>query len=330
MFNTATASGGSPLRRFISLQEETLVVLGPRRIPPLPCPASNTDTAISIVTAVGFGTLESPDYLEAVQKLRPDIVLGMGDVAYGSKASQRRLERMGDRTLAWAKELITETADEGSESPAAVFFAPILPIEPTQQEYYLADLENELQEHLSGLVLYEAGSVPAIPATLNHLPRLLIDELDTPHKLLDAISLGIDIFAIPFIYAATDAGIALDFVFPPPVQLNEAKELLPLGIDMWSSSHAVHLAPLRSGCPCFTCTNHHRAYLQHLLGAKEMLGWVLLQLHNHHIMDGFFAGVRLCIHESTLNLNKKLFRETYELELPAKTGQGPRYISYTF
>lgn len=304
-----------------------LLILGPRRIPPLPCPASNSNNAISIATAVGFRALESKDFTAAVQKLKPDIVLGMGDVASGSKVSQRRLERMSDRTLAWTKELMEAINDEDSGSPATLMFAPILPIEPNQQAFYLADLENELQTHLSGFVLYEMGSAVAVPEALNHLPRLLIGELRSPHKLLDAISLGIDLFVVSFISTATDAGIALDFIFPPPLPLNGPREPLQLGIDMWSPVHAIDLSSLRLGCQCYTCTNHHRAYLQHLLGAKEMLGWVLLQLHNHHIVNEFFTGVRRSILERTFDAKRKQFTIVYQSELPAKTGQGPRYVS---
>lgn len=326
MFNTPASPHVSPLKRFIALQQDKLLVLGPRRIPPLPCPASNSNTAISIATAVGFRALESKYYAEAVQKLKPDIVLGMGDVAPGSKASQRRLERMGDRTLAWTKELMDEINDEVPGSPTTLMFAPILPIESNQQAFYLADLENELQRHLSGLLLYEMGSAVAVPESLNHLPRLLIGELGSPHELLDAISLGIDLFVVPFVSAATDAGIALDFAFPPPMDSDALKEPLHLGVDMWSPVHAMDLSSLKLGCQCYTCMHHHRAYLQHLLGAKEMLGWVLLQLHNHHILNEFFAGVRRSILERTFDEKRKHFTTVYKSELPAKTGQGPRYV----
>lgn len=279
---------------------------------------------------MGFRTLESKDYAEAVRKLKPDIILGIGDVAPGIKPSQRRLERMGDRTLAWTKELLDDIDDGDSGSPATLMFAPILPIESNQQAFYLANLENELQKQLSGLVLYEMGSAVAVPESLNYLPRLLLGELGSPQKLLEAISLGIDLFVVPFISAATDAGIALDFAFPPPVHLDGQKEPLHLGIDMWSPIHAMDLSPLKLGCQCYTCTNHHRAYLLHLLGAKEMLGWVLLQLHNHHIVNEFFTGVRRSIIERTFEDKRKHFTIVYKSELPAKTGQGPRYVSDPF
>lgn len=324
MFHAPALLDESPLRRFISLQRDTLLILGSRRIPPLPCPASNTNSAISIVTAMGFGSLESSDYVKAVRKLQPDILLGMGDVIIGQKVGSKRMEKMGDRTLAWIKEMVVGISDEGEGLNRTALFAPILPIESEQQSYYLDDLQDELQEHLAGLVLYEARSILAIPKNLINLPRLLIGEPESPHKVLDGIWLGIDMFSVPFIYTATDAGIALDFSFPPK-QATKANDLIPLGVDMWSPVHAVDLSPLRMGCQCYTCTSHHRAYVQHLLGAKEMLAWVLLQLHNHQVMDDFFTGVRRSLDEGSFDHDKTIFAKMYENGLPAKTGQGPRY-----
>ena len=317
----------SPLQKFIALQQDALLILGPRRIPPLPSPVPNTYTGISILTAVGFGMLESEDYAEAVEKLQPDIVIGLGDIVYGQKPGVKRLEIMGDRTLAWTEELVSELTDEDSRASETAFFAPILPIELGQQNHYLDALKDELRGNVSGLVMYDGGFVEAIPKELHHLPRLSLAEPNSPQRLLDEISLGIDIFAISFVGAATDAGIALDFSFPAE-QGSALHEIRSLGIDMWSIAHATDLSPLRPDCGCYACKNHHRAYLQHLLSAKEMLGWVLLQLHNHHVIDEFFAGVRHCIANGSFDGERTRFGKLYEETLPAKTGQGPRYVDF--
>lgn len=303
-------------------------MLGPRRIPALPCPVANTFYAMSIVTSVGFGTLESTDYVEAVQKLRPDIVLGMSDIVE-HKPGIKRIEKMGDRTQAWLKDLIEGVVDQENGALETAIFAAILPIETEQQSYYLQALQDDYYGNISGLVLHDAGSVASVPATLRQLPRLCTADLGSPHKLLDAISYGIDLFTIPFVGQATDAGIALAFSVPAQ-DLPSASKPLPLGLDMWSASYARDISPLCKDCDCFTCSNHHRAYLQHLLSAKEMLGWVLLQLHNHHIMDAFFEGVREAIRENRFGEARRTFRETYEADLPAKSGQGPRVRGYQF
>ena len=313
VFNCPAPADESPLRKFIAVHEEALLILGTRRIPPLPCPASSTSRAISIVTSLGFGKLECTEYVEAIQELRPDIVVAMGDVLFGHKPGVKRKESMGDRTLAWLEELISAMKDEDG-APRTALFAPILPVEAEQQTYYLDALQDELRAAVSGLALYDFASIDTIPENLRGLPRLSLADANSPHRLLDAVALGFDVFTIPFISDATDAGIALDFTFPAHCDAkNEGR--LPLGIDMWSSTFASDISPHLGDCQCYTCTNHHRAFVHHLLDAKEMLGWVLLQLHNHHIVDEFFVGARSSIKTGSFEGDRVRFLKTYATEV---------------
>jgi tRNA-guanine family transglycosylase len=50
--------------------------------------------------------------------------------------------------------------------------------------------------------------------------------------------------------------------------------------------------PILPGCPCYTCQNHNRAYIHHLLQCHEMLASVLLETHNLHRALLFFAALR--------------------------------------
>ena len=266
--------------------------------------------------------MDSTEYAEAVQLLKPDIVLSLADVVE-KRPGLKRLEKMGDRTQAWLKDLIAaiEDVEEGDAKPA--LFAPILPIEAEQQSYYLDALADDFSKNISGLVLYNSSSVLAVPESLVQMPRILTADIRSPHEILDAVAVGIDIFTLPFIGAATDAGIALDFFFSTELDdtLSQAR---PLGIDVWLVSHATNTNPLQKNCDCYTCTNHHRAYVQHLLSAKEMLGWTLLQIHNYHVVDRFFASIRQRLRDGSFDEGREVFSRSYELKLPGKTGQGPR------
>ena len=290
----------------------------------MPCPASSTSGAISIVTSLGFGKLEHTDYVEAVQKLRPDIILGMGDVLFGLKPGVKRKDLMGDRTLAWVKEMISAMENQEDGTPRTALFAPILPIEVEQQTYYLDALQDELRDSVSGLVLYDTTTVDAVPENLRDLPRLSLGDATSPNNLLDAMALGIDVFTIPFINDSTDAGIALNFSFPA-VRDPNLEGRLPLGVDMWSSTFAHDISPLLTDCQCYTCKNHHRAFVQHLLNAKEMLGWVLLQLHNHHIIEEFFAGARDSIHGGSFKSDRIMFEKSYAAEVRRFRNDSPSF-----
>ncbi|KZF20314.1 tRNA-guanine transglycosylase family protein [Xylona heveae TC161] len=326
----------SALRQFTSLGQNTTMIMGARRIDPIACPAANSNSAVSILTSVGFRQLESEDYAEAARKLQPDIVIGLADIVFGQKPGLKRMQKMGDRTGWWMEHLVaacseqpemSEHKQKHNKKPA--IFAPVLPMSQGQQHFYLNQLEEELRGHIAGLTLYDPTSVTEIPPGLASLPRMSLDGPKSPSDILYRISLGIDLFAIPFICEATDAGIALDFTFPAPkgVATSEPKQL---GTDMWSSEFAGDISPLQDGCTCYTCTRHHKAYIQHLLVAKEMLGWTLLQIHNERVMNEFFAGIRATIAEDTFETERKIFENAYHSELPEKTGQGPRVRGYQF
>jgi queuine tRNA-ribosyltransferase len=61
-----------------------------------------------------------------------------------------------------------------------------------------------------------------------------------------------------------------------------------------------------------------------------MLGWALLQIHNHHILSEFFSSIRNSIKSGTFDADCEEFSKVYESELPEKTGQGPRVRGYHF
>lgn len=308
-------------------------MLGARRIAPVVAPAANpnTNASIAVSTAVGFRTLKAEDYAQAAERLRPDVVVALGDVPFGRALGSKRVEKGTDRMIEWMQRHVALRKERGGGEGR--LFAPLLPVACGSQQFYVECLMEELKGEVDGLAVYNEESLEDLPEGLQRLPRLAFLETETPHQILKQVGLGCDVLTVPFIGAATDAGIALDFSLPAP-DLNQhdygAVSPLPLGIDMWLPDHATDLSPLAKDCKCYTCTNHHRAYLQHLLVAKEMLGWILLQIHNHHTVDLFFKSIRDSIADGTFDEETRRFERAYEAKLPEKTGQGPRVRGYQF
>lgn len=327
--------GSSPLRRFIALPEDTLLVLGARRTPPvIPPPAtSNTDDTVSVCTAVGFRALKAEDYADASENLKPDIIVALGDIPYGRALGSKRVEKATDRSIAWLQDHVSLRNTTDRSPASSHLFASLLPVSCVNQQFYIEALSQDLAKEIHGLAIYDLAPLEDLPKGLHDLPRLAFLEPSTPGKVLQHISLGIDVLTLPFVAASTDAGIALDFAFPVPEMSNgDLKVTQPrlLGTDMWLSDHATDLDPMVQHCQCYACVNHHKAYVQHLLAAKEMLGWVLLQIHNHHVIDRFFSGIRQSIADGTFESDVRKFEQTYESQLPEKTGQGPRVRGYHF
>ncbi|KAH6626066.1 tRNA-guanine(15) transglycosylase-like protein [Chaetomium sp. MPI-SDFR-AT-0129] len=307
------------LHAFTAMPRSVTTVLAARRLPAVPAPSGNTNKSISVFTSTGFQAVTTQDYLSAVAALSPDIAIPLADLTHSTDTpSSKRALRMAERTDEWIVEWFASLQTRGRTSTTTTAtFAPILPVPyPIQWEYISRLAEDYVPTgQLAGLAVHNPDVLRDVaehyPALLP-LPRLSLSTPPTPHHILRQISRGgIDLFTIPFINALSDAGLALSFTFPPPPLTSETQPQpttttatttttttkttrLPLAIDLSDPVHASSLAPLTSlsACPCYACTAHHRAYVHHLLHAREMLGWTLLQIHNHAVVASFFQGVR--------------------------------------
>ncbi|MDP6591151.1 MAG: tRNA guanosine(34) transglycosylase Tgt [Alphaproteobacteria bacterium] len=66
-------------------------------------------------------------------------------------------------------------------------------------------------------------------------------------------------------------------------------------INLRNARHAADQRPLDGDCACGTCVNYSRAYLHHLFRCEEMLGPILLTLHNLGFYQTLMAGLRAAI-----------------------------------
>lgn len=332
VFKTPYQEGSSRLQTFTSFPRDITTILAARRCPAVTPPGGNTSKTISIFTSTGFGSLTVPQYASAAESLRPDIIVLLADLLHTSTApAAKRQLRMAERTEDWVDEFLDLSLMRNETgSPKTSVFAPILPVEHPIQWSYLNHLSEDLLEHLAGLAVYDVNILPDLTSytNLTSLPKLSLDIPKSPQDVLRQISLGVDMIAIPFVNDISDAGVALTFTFPP----QEATDIQPLGTNMWLPDHKASLEPLKEGCQCYTCQKHHKAFVNHLLNAKEMLGWNLLQIHNHHVLTEFFAGIRASLAKGLADFEEQShqFLARYEPELPLGTGQRPRARGYHF
>ncbi|KAI8630300.1 tRNA-guanine transglycosylase [Xylariaceae sp. FL1651] len=334
-----------PLHAYTATPPHMFTILGARRHSAISSPVGNAKDSISIFTSTGFQKLTNEAYRQSVDAMKPDVVIPLADITYSqattlpnskrltAMSNSKRQLRMVERTEEWLREFFSlgDSTDK-HEGQDPFVFAPLLPISyPTQWEY-LNQLEQEFASRLSGLAVYDTDILPDLSnhSHLVHLPRLSLGYALTPQEILRQVHLGVDLFAVSFLNAISDAGIALSFSFPSPRNLNES--ISPLGINIWSPEHEISLEPLVEGCKCYACTKHHRAFLHHLLNAKEMLGWTLLQIHNYQVIIDFFAGIRASLDATPSTFEKDCdeFTRLYDSELPVGTGTRPRARGYHF
>jgi queuine tRNA-ribosyltransferase len=97
-------------------------------------------------------------------------------------------------------------------------------------------------------------------------PRYLMG-VGTPHDILDAIALGIDMF---------------DCVIPTRNARNGTVYTWDGKVIIKSARYTMDTKPIEETCECYTCRNFSRAYIRHLFNVNEILGLRLATLHNIH------------------------------------------------
>jgi queuine tRNA-ribosyltransferase len=112
-------------------------------------------------------------------------------------------------------------------------------------------------------------------------PRYLMG-VGKPADLVGAVARGIDMFdcVLPTRSGRTEQA----FTRCGPVTLSNAR-------------HRDDPRPLDDRCACPACRKHSRAYLHHLINAKEMLGAMLLTWHNLHYYQDLMREMRTAIGE---------------------------------
>ncbi|MCI8782181.1 tRNA guanosine(34) transglycosylase Tgt [Lachnospiraceae bacterium 48-21] len=128
--------------------------------------------------------------------------------------------------------------------------------------------------------------VPHLPAAK---PTYLMG-VGTPANILEAVERGVDFF---------------DCVYPSRngrhghVYTNQGKR------NLFNAKYELDESPIEEGCQCPACRTYSRAYIRHLLKAKEMLGMRLCVLHNLYFYNTMMEEIREAIEEGRYQEYKK-------------------------
>ena len=84
-------------------------------------------------------------------------------------------------------------------------------------------------------------------------------------------------------------------------------------VNIKNSRHILDKRPLDNNCDCHTCRNYTRAYLHHLFKSQEILGLMLLSLHNVHFYISLMKNIRISIKNKEFEKFENYFLENYYL-----------------
>ncbi len=134
----------------------------------------------------------------------------------------------------------------------------------------------------------------AIKYLPNDKPRYLMGVGD-PLDLIEGVIRGVDMF---------------DCVLPTRLA-RHGNVFTRFGkINIKNSKYKEDFTPL-DDCDCYCCKNYTKAYVRHLIIAKETLGARLISIHNIRFLVKMMEDMRECIKNNTLLEYKKKFIEEY-------------------
>lgn len=119
-----------------------------------------------------------------------------------------------------------------------------------------------------------------LDAVVPHLPMdkpIYLMGVGTPANILEGVARGVDFF---------------DCVYPTRngrhghVYTNHGK------LNLFNAKYELDPRPIEEGCQCPACRTYSRAYIRHLLKAKEMLGMRLCVLHNLYFYNTMMTEIR--------------------------------------
>lgn len=224
------------------------------------------------------------------------------DECPSSKADRIYVQNSVDRTTRWLerckKEMARLNSLEDTINPKQMLFG-------INQGAVFADIRVEHAKRISefdldgyavgGLAVGESHeemyyileeTVPYLPL---HKPTYLMG-VGTPANILEGVDRGVDFF---------------DCVYPTRngrhghLYTNQGK------INLFNAQYEQDDRPIEEGCQCPACRRYSRAYIRHLLKAKEMLGMRLCVLHNLYFYNTMMEEIRDALDKGEFKAYKK-------------------------
>ncbi len=249
--------------------------------------------------------------MEIQAALGADVVMAF-DECCALPASAERIRESVDRTTAWARRCVEafgrQRRHPGGYSQAlfGIVQGGLDPAERERSVRALTDLDlpgyaigglsvGETKEEMHRAVEFCAPLLP------EDRPRYLMG-VGFAEDILAAVAAGVDMF---------------DCVLPTRMARHGTLLTRRGRVVLRNARHAEDPGPVDPHCGCPACRNHSRAYLRHLVVAREILGLVLCTLHNVWFYQDLMRAIRTAIAERRFEQFRAEFLRGY------RGGTGP-------
>ncbi len=252
--------------------------------------ASIDDDGATFRSVVDGATVRfTPERVMAIQRaLGADVVMAF-DECPPDPRDRTRVERATNRSIEWLERCVGAWHDHGGVESGQALFGIVQGgvFEDLRRRSVEATCSHDLPGYAVGGVSVGEGRVDAMLAVDASVPLLPADRprylmgVGTPEDFVESVARGVDLF---------------DCVTPTRHGRTHQAFTSEGRLNLRNQRFARDPAPLEEGCDCPTCAGYSRAYLRHLCTTREMLGAILLTVHNlrtfHRLMEEIRTAIR--------------------------------------
>jgi queuine tRNA-ribosyltransferase len=240
--------------------------------------------------------------IEIQENLGADIIMALDECPPPDDYDYVR-ESLG-RTHSWAERCLA-SHKKSDQALFGIVQGGIFPDLRVESAIYLTDLDFPGYA-IGGLSVGE--SKEEMYATLDILdpllpqskPRYLMG-VGAADDLVNGVLRGIDIF---------------DCVLPTRLARHGTSMVTGARLNMSNGKFAHDPEPIDLNCTCYTCSHFSRAYIRHLVKANEILGHILLSIHNVHFLVDLVRKLRLSIIAGDVGRFAEKFLQNYKRSEP--------------
>jgi queuine tRNA-ribosyltransferase len=278
------------LHRFMNWKNAILTDSGGFQVFSLALPKNIKEEGVFFKSHIdGSAHLLTPEKsIEVQNDLGSDIMMAFDECA-PFPCSHEYAKTAAGRTTRWLERCIKTHKNNENQALFGIIQGGIYPDLRVQsaKEIVAFDLPGYA---IGGLSVGEPGDVMArmLEETVPHMPsdkpRYLMG-VGTPDYLIEGAIRGIDMF---------------DCVLPTRIGRNGTVLTRKGRLIVRDATCARQYFPIEEDCDCYACRNYTRAYIRHLLKAKEMFGLRLCSWHNLHFLLNLMKDVRQAIQDDRL------------------------------
>ena len=246
-------------------------------------------------------TLTPESSIQAQHQIGADIIIAFDcPIGYGdTDTSRSNAEKTLALTHNWAERCLAEhKATSTSQSLYGVV-----------QGGQFADLRQQSAEFLAQLD-FGGYAIGGMYNSLDDQPLLeLVNQLLPNAKPRHWLGMGAE--PRDFFIGAEFGIDTFDCVAPTRQARNGALYTKNGRINIQNAKYRTDFSPIDTGCHCYTCQNHSRAYLAHLFHARELTASILASIHNEYFAVNLTKRIRTSLLDDTFADFKHDFLSQY-------------------